>query len=346
VPRLWDGRDGRPIAELAGHTGAVSSAAFSPDGSRIVTASDDNTARVWSAREGRAGAVLAAHAGKVVNAVFSPDGSRIATGSADKTARLWNAVSGAQIAVLPGHENDAFVYGFTHDGRRLVTQSGFGALLWDADKREVIAPLKGRSTASSLNAFDDAVTKAFPSRAGHRIVTTHTDGKGRLWDAETGREVAALEGHKETIFNLEFSPDGRFVATASADHTVRLWDAGTGVALGVFEGHKDAAWHCAFSPDGTRLVTASFDGTARVWNIRSTTQSLVDHAKERVPRCLTREQRRQFFLAPEPPRWCITGAEREGSRWSGKWPFRTPAWQAWLAARDRGEKPALPAARE
>jgi WD40 repeat protein len=60
---------------------------FSPDGSRILTASDDHTARLWDV--GKWLATLEGHTGSVRRAVFSPDDSRILTASDDNTARLW-----------------------------------------------------------------------------------------------------------------------------------------------------------------------------------------------------------------------------------------------------------------
>ena len=75
---------------LRGHEDSVSSAVFSPDGSRIATASGDNTARLWDAASGKEIAVLRGHVHDVSSAVFSPDGSRIATASHDGTARLWD----------------------------------------------------------------------------------------------------------------------------------------------------------------------------------------------------------------------------------------------------------------
>ena len=80
------------------------SAAFSPDGARIVTASDDKTARVWDAATGKAIAVLSGHDGAVLSAAFSPDGARVVTASDDKTARVWDAATGKAIAVLSGHD--------------------------------------------------------------------------------------------------------------------------------------------------------------------------------------------------------------------------------------------------
>jgi hypothetical protein len=89
----------------------------------------------------------------------------------------------------------------------------------------------------------------------------------------------------------------------------------------------------AFSPDGKHIVTAPSDKTARLWEVFTTTQELVSAAKLAVPRCLTAEQRKTFFLPPEPPAWCI---EME------KWPYQTAAWKQWLADTRAGKSPQLP----
>ena len=78
-------------------TEAVSSAAFSPDGTRIVTASQDKTARIWDAATGQPIGEPLKHDGCVFGAVFSPDGTRIVTASSDKTARIWDAATGKPI---------------------------------------------------------------------------------------------------------------------------------------------------------------------------------------------------------------------------------------------------------
>src|SRR5207237_604638 len=83
---------------VTGDSGRVLSAVLSPDGLRVVTASDDKTARLWEVATGKPLATLAGHSGPVQSAVFSPDGLRVVTASDDKTARLWNAVTGKPLA--------------------------------------------------------------------------------------------------------------------------------------------------------------------------------------------------------------------------------------------------------
>jgi WD40 repeat protein len=80
------------VLTLRGHTDAVSSASFSPDGARIVTGSNDGTAKVWDAQSGAEVLTLKGHTNWVASASFSPDGARIVTASWDKTAKVWDSV--------------------------------------------------------------------------------------------------------------------------------------------------------------------------------------------------------------------------------------------------------------
>jgi WD40 repeat protein len=88
--RIWDAATGGEIKGLRGHRTVVYSAAFSPDGTRIVTASGDGTARIWDAATGSEIKVLRGHQNIVWSAAFSPDGTRIVTASWNKTGRIWD----------------------------------------------------------------------------------------------------------------------------------------------------------------------------------------------------------------------------------------------------------------
>ncbi len=93
--RVWDAESGKCLRELQGHTHAVSSCAWSPDGRRVATGGDDETARVWDAESGKCLREMQGHTHWVTSCAWSPDGRRVATGSYDKTARVWDAESGS-----------------------------------------------------------------------------------------------------------------------------------------------------------------------------------------------------------------------------------------------------------
>ncbi len=93
MPGVWDATSGQPLHALLGYEDDVLSAAFSPDGSRIVTASGDHTARVWDVTSEQPLHTLGGHKKTVHSAAFSSDGLRIVTASLDNTARVWDALT-------------------------------------------------------------------------------------------------------------------------------------------------------------------------------------------------------------------------------------------------------------
>jgi hypothetical protein len=88
---VWDAASGRELLTLKGHTGLVYSIAWSPDGTRLATASIDQTAKVWDAASSRELLTLKGHRSNVWTVSWSPDGTRLATGSLDGTAKVWQA---------------------------------------------------------------------------------------------------------------------------------------------------------------------------------------------------------------------------------------------------------------
>ncbi len=114
-------------------SGQFNSAEFSPDGTRVVTASVDKTARLWDAATGKPLGEPMRHEDVVSSAAFSPDGKRVVTASWDKTARLWDAATQKPLGEPMRHGDAVRSAAFSPDGTQLVTASiDDTARLWDA----------------------------------------------------------------------------------------------------------------------------------------------------------------------------------------------------------------------
>ena len=253
------------VFTLYGHTGHVSSVSFSPDGTRIVTGSGDNTAKVWDAHTGTTLQDLKGHMSSVTSVSFSPDSTRIVTGSGDRTAKVWDARSGALLLELNGHSSWVLSVSFSPDGTRIVTASRDNTTkVWDARTGTALLELKGHTNPVRSVSF---------SPDGTRIITSGGErdkpGEATVWDARTGAILLELEGHRDRVWSVAFNPDGTRIVTGSNDQTAKVWDARTGTALLELRGHTGGLSAVSFSPDGTRIVTGSWDNTAKVWDART-----------------------------------------------------------------------------
>lgn len=249
---------------LEGHEGLVRGAAYSPDGTRIVTCSEDGTARVWDSATGAAFRTLRGHEGGVWSVAWSPDGTRIVTSSADETARVWDAAGGAELRVLRGHGAWVGAVAWSPEGSRILTGSTDGtARVWDAATGAELRVVRGHEAPRRM--FETVLSVAW-SPDGSRIVTGSGDRTARVWDAASGVALQVLRGHDNVVAAVAWSPDGSRIVTGSHDRTARVWDAVSGAELQVLRGHHAELESVAYTPEGEWILTGSDDGTVGVWD--------------------------------------------------------------------------------
>jgi WD40 repeat protein/nucleoside phosphorylase/tetratricopeptide (TPR) repeat protein len=303
------------VRDLIGHSSSVTGCAVTPDGRRVVSASQDHTLKVWDFDSGRCLATLQGHADLVSACAVTPDGRRLVSASHDHTLKVWDLDSGRPLAILRGHTEGVSACALTSDGRRVVSASYDQTLkVWDLDSGRTLATLQrhaGRVSACAappdgpraVSASEDHMLKGRdldiryirytpPALAfavppdGRRVVSASWDNTLTVRDFESGRTLATLQGHTGLVAWCAVTPDGRHVVSKSWDKTIKVWDLDSDHTIATLHGHTFGVLACAVTPTGRRAVLESWDKTIKVWDLDSghTIANLQGHT-DRVLAC-------------------------------------------------------------
>lgn len=269
--KLWDAASGQEIGTLQdGHARPVNALAFSPDGQYLATGGDDGFIILWNAADGTYITTLTRGV-PVRNIAFSPDSTILAVAADANEMQIWDVPNRRPINLLEGHDDPVTGVAFSPDGTYLASSSEDGRII--VRSAEALKNPDTTGIQYAINAVFEGdsekpivITSIAFSEDSSRLITGHSNGLAKIWEASSGKLIATLSGHASQVNDVAFSPDGRLVSTAGDDGTAKVWDAATGEALFTLSQHTGGVTAVAFSPDSERLATASQDSTAKIWD--------------------------------------------------------------------------------
>jgi eukaryotic-like serine/threonine-protein kinase len=276
-----------------GHSARTWSIDFSPDGSRLVSASKDGTILSWSGRDRLERESIALESTKDI-AYSHAENQLIA--AAWSGIHIWSPSTNALVSFGKQFHEDPWCVAVSPDGATIVTGYGRkeGSLrFWNWNT--------GQMTRSWTAHEQDGVERIAFSPDGTLVATSSWDGTAKLWEVDSGKQLTAfeapphcldvafaphdqmlaiswednamlvdvesrkrlhlLQGHQNTVQCIAFSPDGRWLATGSHDRTIRVWDVRTGETRHVISAHRDKISALAVSPDGRTIASGDHKGT-------------------------------------------------------------------------------------
>ncbi|XP_051248504.1 apoptotic protease-activating factor 1 [Dicentrarchus labrax] len=299
---LWDLESNKKMADCSGHLSWVQRVQFSPDGSQLLSCSDDQTVRLWEpkkvhtssavhlkrdsdvlfsdeeiivsaadncnrlqVRDGRSGSVVfqsEEKSSRIRCTCMFRQPSAVVLGQEDGTVQVLEVPSGKLLATLLGHTKTVLHCQFSQNGQTLITSS----------EDTTIRVWKWQSGECKVLQGHKEQVRCFAllsnSPAETRLLSWSFDGTVKMWDIESGEKLQDIEAHRGAILSCHVSPDGCLFATTSADKTAKLWHCESWQCVHTLSGHQDCVRSCRFSWDSRRLATGDDNGEIRIWNVK------------------------------------------------------------------------------
>ena len=258
----WDVATHSRIATLDAHRSWISSLAYSPDGTILISSSHDGTVMLQYVETG--GAFLLPGFIDFRSMAISPDGMTIAVGAGDGRILQWDLATRAELSVLESSESIGPVYSLaiSPDGASLASSAAY-----DGDATIKLWDMATQQETTTLQPKQGNINSMTFSPDGSIIASGMSGSSIKLLDVSTMDLLASLDGHAREIRGVAFSPDGELLVSASFDNTVKLWDVSTREEIATLTGHTNAVSTAVFLRDGGALASGSYDNSVKLWDV-------------------------------------------------------------------------------
>ncbi|MHC5775152.1 WD40 domain-containing protein [Nostoc sp.] len=300
------------VNTLEGHSSAVNSVVYSPNGQQLASASWDKTIKIWDVSTGQLLKSLTGDCTAVSSVAYSPNGQQLASAGYDKTIKIWDVSSGKLLKSLTGHRGWVNSVAYSPNRQQLAS-AGYDKTIkiWDVSTGQLLKTLtghrvwvnsvtyspNGQQLASagnktikiwdvssgkllkSLTGHCDLVRSVAYSPNGQQLASASDDKTIKIWDVSSGKLLKSLTGHCDLVNSVAYSPNGQQL-TSAGDKTIKIWDVSSGQLLKSLTGHSNVVFSVTYSPNGQQLASASYDNTIKIWDVSSgqLLKYLTDHS--------------------------------------------------------------------
>jgi WD40 repeat protein len=267
---IWETAAAKKTATLTGHPQEVTAVAWSPDGKTLVTGGGQRSSgletgliKSWDTTSWKARSTPHFAVAPVFALAFADNGATLITAAKDNALQFWDVGTGVQRASLKGHLAWVRCLAVAQGGLVVASGSYDGTVkVWQPRELAYRDLLLNVST-------EPVLALAFEPR-GTRLVTGSADGAVKVFDADSGREVTVLKGHKAAVLALAWREDGKALASGSADGQLKLWDLDPvskkfGSELSSVQAHEKDVTCLSFAEKDRLLLSGSSDSMVKIW---------------------------------------------------------------------------------